>query len=527
MTRTALLVLLLAGALSADVVVLKDGAKIAGKVADKKTHYEVTVEGGTLRTYLKEEVEKVLTSPKEILGDADASYEAAKQEYQAALAIADAAQQQARFKEAVAKVTKARESFAAALDLFPDDDAVGKKLMLVMQLMRLCRERLGSEIARRPPPAVAPAAAPAVAPPPPTPAPAPDGLATLLDAAKRADAARRAAARDLFKAQRAGDGYDIATAAMLFLARPEADWKLDAASSKALQEYLEKPWLKEPQRLTPSAHREAAAFLADRFAALKGGPGSEALALFGLAHLGGSPAGPDTEKAARALGFVVQDGWVGTAEGHVLHDLNNWISTGDFDLAVVAFVKEFRATDTPAVRFAWSWALLQLAAQRKRGFERASGALDALKTPDAILRDHVAALSKSIRLAAPCASCGGEGKLRCTTCHGRKEIVFPCKACDGKARVVKNGVEVLCTACKAKGNEKILRCDKCQNGFFDCKKCDQPAAPPALADICEAVPCALCDGRGLAFQRAFLPCRACAGLGKKLTPKADPTKTLP
>jgi hypothetical protein len=42
----------------------------------------------------------------------------------------------------------------------------------------------------------------------------------------------------------------------------------------------------------------------------------------------------------------------------------------------------------------------------------------------------------------------------------------------------------------------------------------------------DASPCADCDSRGLAFLQARIPCRSCAGLGLKLIPKADPSKTL-
>src|SRR5262245_44143599 len=90
--RVAAFFLLLHAGVSADVVLLKDGAKVSGKVVDKTTHYEVTTEAG-LRTYLKEEVEKVVTSPREFLGDADALYEEARREFERALPIASPAEQ--------------------------------------------------------------------------------------------------------------------------------------------------------------------------------------------------------------------------------------------------------------------------------------------------------------------------------------------------------------------------------------------------------------------------------------------------
>jgi len=509
--RATAFLLLLCATLGADVVVLKSGAKVSGRVVDKATHYEVTTEAG-LRTYLKEEVDRIVTGPKEFLGDADASYEQAKKDYEAALALPDA-QQQARFKEAVARVTVAREAYAGALDLFPEDDTLGKKLMLVMQLMRLCRERLVSDVAR------------GAAPPPRTGSVgtlrSDDALATLLDPAKRADPARRAGAMHSFRAQRGGDAYDMATAAMIFLGRTDAEWRLEGPSLKALQDYFDKGWLKDPARLTAAAHLEAAAFLAGQK------PLTESLHLFALAHLSYAPPGPDAEKTARGLGLVSQNGRLGTAEGHAVRDLTAWIANGDFDLAVLAFVKDHRATDTPAVRFVWSYALLRLVQAKRRGFSRPVSAYETVRPPDAAGQEHLAALMKSIRAVAVCAVCAGDGKLRCTNCHGKKEIKYVCDKCKGKGFSVSSlGAQILCNPCKSSGIVRTLKCEKCADGYFDCKQCDKPKPSPALEEICDGTSCAECEGRGLAFRRVLYPCRSCWGLGQKLTPRADPTKIL-
>src|ERR1041384_7799371 len=136
----------LSTALAADVVILKDGGKVSGKVVDKNNHYEVTTENG-VRGFLKEEVERIVTSPKEFLGDADKTVEEVKAAYQAALAISDPAEQQGKVKEAIARLRTAREAYATTRELFPEDKyaELDQKLMQVMQLMRLCRDRLHSE----------------------------------------------------------------------------------------------------------------------------------------------------------------------------------------------------------------------------------------------------------------------------------------------------------------------------------------------------------------------------------------------
>jgi hypothetical protein len=513
--RTLGILLVLGQALAADVVVLKDGGeKVVGRVAAKESHIEVTTDQG-LRTFLKEEVERVITDPKEFLGDADQLFEQAKQEYQKAVA-APAAEQNAILKDAIAKITKAREAYATTRDYFPEDKhaSLDKTLMQIMQLMRLLRERVGSEIARGPAPAPRP---PPPLPPQPTPAAErPKGpfglaeaLATLADPAKRADASARRAARELFLAQRGSqpDFYDVATAGALFLSRTDADWRLTGAPLAGVQEYFAKPWLKEPAKLTGAAHLEAAAFLADRVASVRKADAAasvEALTLFGAGHLSHAPAGSDREKAARALGFAVANGVAGTPEGLAVRDLQGWIAAGDFDLAVRAFVYEHRAVDTAPVRYVWSWALLRLVLEKRKGFERPVSGLASVKGDPAVA-EHVAALSRSIQAAAPCSMCLGDGWLRCTNCHGQKVIYIICKVCNG-TRIKGGGF--FCNPCKFTGIAAKIVCNKCKDGYFDCPRCKLPACAACASSGRTACPtckglrviknvCGVCNGSGL------------------------------
>src|SRR5262245_52725666 len=106
--------LLLASSLFADVLVLKSGGKVPGRIVDKTDHYEVTSDG-VLRTYLKSEVDKGVNSPKEFLGDSDKLFEEARADYKKALEMAGSpADQNAVLKGAIAKVARARESYSAA-----------------------------------------------------------------------------------------------------------------------------------------------------------------------------------------------------------------------------------------------------------------------------------------------------------------------------------------------------------------------------------------------------------------------------
>src|SRR6185436_7248095 len=131
------LLILLCSTLAADVVVLKDGSRVSGRVAEKAQYWEVTTDGG-LRTYLKEEVEKVVKDPKEILGDVDKTIESAKADYQKAVAMAEGPERNALLKESIGKIDAARAVTSSTRELFPEDKYadLDTKLMQIMQLKR-------------------------------------------------------------------------------------------------------------------------------------------------------------------------------------------------------------------------------------------------------------------------------------------------------------------------------------------------------------------------------------------------------
>lgn len=522
--RTALFLLLITGPLAADVVLLKDGRAFNGRVSVKPTHFEVK-QGTVLRTFLKEEVDKVLKNPKEILGNADALYVEARDVIKKVVEQGIQPGQNPVLKSAIDKTTKAREIYARARDLFPESkySFLDKKLMQVMMLMRIGRDRLGSEIARKPSgPRFRPSAAPANAPA--GTLIADDALSVLRDALKRADASKRALASNAFKTQRINspNSYDMATAAMLFLRKSDADWGLTGESLAALQEYFDQPWMKDPGKLTPKTHQEAAAYLAPRAS-----KGRDALKLFLLAHLAYVPKGAERDKIAKSGGLFTDDGRVGTSEGLAVRDLNEWIINEDFDLAVLAFKTTHRKTDTPIVRFVWSYALLHLVHQKQREWDRPSRVMKSIKTREPQFKAHLGALARSIEAVASCNTCIGTGRLRCTNCHGKEFILFVCQRCKGKGfGVSKLGARLLCVPCKSTGYAKKLVCRKCNKGYFKCKQCKIPRPPPDLGEILSETDCLMCDGRGTAFRNAQLPCRFCRGLGLKLTPQSDPTKVL-
>jgi hypothetical protein len=533
--RIPTFLLLLCSALGADVVLLKDGTKVTGRVTDKADHVEVATEAG-LRTYLKDEVDRIITQPKEFLGDAEKALDEVKQTYQATLAIDNPSEQQERIKAAITRLKTAREAFSAARELFPEDKYadLDQKLMQVMQLMRLCRDRLHSEAFANPdfsPGRRAPASGMQLT----------EAFSILLDPAKRSNAGQRAAARDAFRIQRASSPeiYEIATAAMLFLSRSEAEWNLQGPALKVLQEYFARPWLRDPVKMTAVMHQEAAQYLADQSSLLKkSDPAAqvEPITLFGIGHLGHAPLGPESDKLARLLGLQVVNGIAGTPEGHVVRDLSGWIGAGEYELAVMAWVKEFRGTDTPITRFVWSYALLRSVQAKKKGFERPIAGFNSVPASTPALRDHLMAIVKSIKAVAICNTCGGEGKLRCTNCFGKREIRYVCQKCKGAGKIPDAGYGTLggsaplipCFPCRGRGYDKLIKCEKCKEGYNECRQCDRKQhTAPELEDICTLSPCEQCDGRGFVFRRILWACKSCMGVGQKIAPKADPAKMLP
>ena len=73
------------------------------------------------------------------------------------------------------------------------------------------------------------------------------------------------------------------------------------------------------------------------------------------------------------------------------------------------------------MRYVWSYALLRMVTEKKRGFERPVAALGAIPTSSAMLRDHLGALSRSIKAVGICSVCSGE------CCERPHRICSECK----------------------------------------------------------------------------------------------------
>lgn len=540
----------MAGPAFADGLVLKDGRKIVGRVVEKPDGFEITVEGQVL-AFAKDDVRQWIKSPKDLLGDADRLFAEAKQIYLEAVEMKDARAADARFREALPKVVRAREAYAEARDFFPDGHPeLDTQLVNIMKLMRLVRERIGSEIASGAPavkpkeappprPAVKPAAeipAPAPAPPPAGPVPAwAEAVAILADPVRRSEPARRALARAAFQAVPAGSpAADVAAAASYFLARDEKQWALSAEQAQALQELLEafRAETSASGRVPWAALRSAAGRLRDDAGA---GP----LALFfsaaassWVAAQGGQPPA-ELEACFKELGFEKSEfGAVwGRPEHLALDDFRKWTASAEYGLAIVQFQKDYRSLPSFSVRYALGILYLLQALADGRSFLRAASYLEqqSRQAPTPAARDHLLALARSIRTAAPCLACGGTDRVNCPTCKGRQRVNLECVKCGGSGKInTFNGIKI-CPGCQGKGRFSNVDCPRCKaTGKVECKArgCPGEVRAPSFESFAEAYACPDCRGKGTLFRHVAYPCSECSGLGLILQPKADPSKLL-
>ncbi len=86
--RALLLLSLLSLPLHADVLELRDGKKLSGKVSEKGGVYQIKIEGETL-TFNQGEVSRWIRKPKELTGEADSLIAEAKKIYLSASELDD------------------------------------------------------------------------------------------------------------------------------------------------------------------------------------------------------------------------------------------------------------------------------------------------------------------------------------------------------------------------------------------------------------------------------------------------------
>jgi DnaJ-class molecular chaperone len=153
-----------------------------------------------------------------------------------------------------------------------------------------------------------------------------------------------------------------------------------------------------------------------------------------------------------------------------------------------------------------------------------------------------------------CSSCGGDpwrernctnpncrdGWVRCQTCRGGGRVDVSCPDCNGTGRVTAPGSAVgalvtqKCRTCNEDHGvfKRLAKCQTCGgNGLTKCGSCEgkasnQKSAVALISEVFSTEPCAECKGSGWPSPRMAIPCVRCLGLGVRIKPAIDPSKTL-
>lgn len=144
--RALLLLSLLSLPLHADVLELRDGKKLSGKVSEKGGVYQIKIEGETL-TFNQGEVSRWIRKPKELTGEADSLIGEAKKIYLSASELDDEMAMDRELRKALTRVEKARDIYSETRQLFPKGySEIDNSLVNTMMLMRMIRSRLVTRV---------------------------------------------------------------------------------------------------------------------------------------------------------------------------------------------------------------------------------------------------------------------------------------------------------------------------------------------------------------------------------------------
>jgi hypothetical protein len=165
---------LVAPALPADVLLLKDGKRLEGDVTDKGATYEVKTPYGNLSVD-KADVSKIVKSPAQLSAEGETYQKIARGMYDDALKVEnDPKERNRKLTAGLELLEKALKIYNEAREIFPGPEGapLDKAVTTVVQEMRLYRDKMSTDQPAAPaPPKPEPATVPPAAPPKPTPAP--------------------------------------------------------------------------------------------------------------------------------------------------------------------------------------------------------------------------------------------------------------------------------------------------------------------------------------------------------------------
>jgi hypothetical protein len=191
---------------------------------------------------------------------------------------------------------------------------------------------------------------------------------------------------------------------------------------------------------------------------------------------------------------------VGPTEGLAMEAFHAWLAVGLLDMALVEFGKEHGASSDFGVKYVFGVLKLLWALKQGRGYDRAYIHFELLARaqPGGAAKEHLLALAKSIRAAAPCKLCLGTHRIRCKSCHGKKKVDLQCNTCGGSGKKQTLKGVVACRGCNGAGTFRDVECPRCKaTGETDCtvKGC-KAVPPPRQEDMITAVPWHVVSARG-------------------------------
>jgi len=367
-------------------------------------------------------------------------------------------------------------------------------------------------VAKPPPPVPAPA--PPAPAPPPSPLSAP--LAVLRDASIRADRAKRSEAAATLAAADTKSALHLAAAR--FLARPEAEWRLEGTVAEALAGILASPLLEAPEKATLEQHLEAFASVAAKIGGCGKAP-VDALQLFACAHAHEIVARKGKLDPALAL-----QARLGTGAATGLWGPSASVARADAAAVLVRSPGPWlgRAAEAVGAKDDFPARVLHaLCAVKEASFDPAPAAERWKKlgadAPDPAWARLAESVADRLRTSAACDACLSQGRYTCATCAGAG--ILPCAACGGAGSVSSPETgKVTCTACKGRkagvctgcNGAKSVRCAACEG------KKTRPAAGGSWRWLVDLALCGECSGSGRLFAEAAWPCASCEGNGRRV-----------
>lgn len=390
----------------------------------------------------------------------------------------------------------------------------------------------GSEVASE-----TPAASPS-----PSPEPEFDAWGMMADPAKRVVMADRTRGSIVLATRaKASRCPNVVAFAAVYLALPDAEWKLDGAGAAAFQSYLDRSKLAEIEKYDGARHLSVLAALAPVIADLrtKDADGARFLAYVAAAHAADALLTGAAE--AEVAKLLPKAGLRRSSDGRrfgedpamLVLDLAREAAGLKVQNAMGRFASTWKSHPHFPVRYAGALlVVLETFDRNSGGYEACHKAVKSVAAeggPEAAA--HLNAIADRIQQLAKCGQCEN-GRVKCPKCGGDNKMDVKCTKCDGNGRIEKGGGTIMCQACRGEGVFRNVECSCGKTGNkVECPACKGKVwlaklPSSSISEIFTMKDCPGCAGKGTLVPNVALTCPFCDGLGKTVFPTGDPEKTL-